>query len=136
MSFIFKSPFEYIGSPKMNIDKFGHHVHKRLRLSELIDFKENSLVKSEDGSFDLHSSRLTGVGKPLKHDDAVNKQYVDEKISNLCTKTEIKNLVEAIKDDITDNFEQFEKKIYAKSSTEQKVLIKQNGQAPNSKRNP
>lgn len=120
----------------MNIDKFGHHVHKRLRLSELIDLKENSLVKSEDGSFDLRSSRLTGVGKPLKHDDVVNKQYVDEKMSNLCTKTEIKKIIEAIKDDITDNFDQFEKKFYTKSSTEQKILSKQNGQTPNSKRDP
>lgn len=29
----------------MNIDKFGHHIHKRLRVSALLDFQDKALLK-------------------------------------------------------------------------------------------
>lgn len=48
-----------------------------MRLSELINFNDNALLKSESGDFDLKSSRLTGIKTPLEADDAVNKDYVD-----------------------------------------------------------
>lgn len=71
----------------MNVDKFGHNVHKRLRFSELLEFNENALLKSESGDFDLNKSRLRGIRSPVESDDAVNKDYVDR----LCDHT-IKDL--------------------------------------------
>lgn len=115
----------------MNIDKFGHHVHKRLRFSEILDYKENSLVKSENGTYDLQASRLTGVREPTSPDDVVNKKYVDEKLLNLCSKEELLVLLKSIKADIADKFRQFETKFGNKNFTVQK----QNDKAPDSKRN-
>lgn len=94
----------------MNIDKFGHHVHKRLRFSELLDFKENALMKSITGNYDLQSSRLTGVAEPLTSSDVVNKKYVDDKILTLCTKKEMHDLIKTIKADIAHLFIQFEQR--------------------------
>lgn len=74
----------------MNIDKFGHHIHKRMRLSELVNFSD-TLTKSEVGDFDIKKNRLRGLNLPLDPDEAVNKQYVDEIVNrndNLLTKTE------------------------------------------------
>lgn len=72
----------------MNVDKFGHHVHKRLRLGNLSD---EALVKSEGGDYNLHSSRLKGVKLPVTPDDAVNKQYVDH--INTITQTNLANII-------------------------------------------
>jgi hypothetical protein len=75
----------------MNVDKFGHHVHKRLRLSEhiLID-TDSTLQKSETGDYDLKSSKLKGLQFPNDEDEAVNKAYVDKSVQEL--KNEIKNI--------------------------------------------
>lgn len=74
----------------MNIDKFGHHVHKRLRLSEYINTLDDSLIKNESGDFDLRSSKLKGLSAPDKDDEAVNKAYMDKAIQEL--RNEIKNV--------------------------------------------
>lgn len=67
----------------MNIDKFGHHVHKRLRLSEFSEILSDTLVRSDTGEFDLKSSKLKGVQIPEKDDEAVNKEYVDKSVQAL-----------------------------------------------------
>ncbi len=67
----------------MNVDKFGHHIHKRMRFSELLEFNGNALLKSESGDFDLKKCRLRGIRSPVDPDDAVNKDYVDR----LCDQT-------------------------------------------------
>lgn len=67
----------------MNIDKFGHHVHKRLRRSEYIDIVNDSLLKSEAGDYDLKLTKLRGLTSPENDDEAVNKAYVDNQIQNL-----------------------------------------------------
>lgn len=59
---------------KMTIDKFGHHVHRQTKTIDTNIF----LMKSEDGSFDIQSSKLIGLRTPTSEDEAVNKQYVDE----------------------------------------------------------
>lgn len=64
----------------MNIDKFGHHVHKRLRRSYSFD-PDDVLTKTENGEFDLRYVRLTGVKYPLDKYDVVNKEYVDNLIN-------------------------------------------------------
>ena len=61
----------------MNVDKFGHHIHKRMRLSELLEFNNNALLKSESGDFDMKAVRLRGIRSPVEADDAVNKEYID-----------------------------------------------------------
>ena len=75
----------------MNVDKFGHYIHKRMRLSELFEFNEKALLKSETGDFDLKTSRLRGIISPVEADDAVNKEYVDR--LNADTLKELNNLV-------------------------------------------
>lgn len=120
---------------KMNIDKFGHHVHKRLRLTELLDINENSLVKLENGSFDLQSSRLCRVGEPLESTDAVNKNYVDNRLSNLCSKQEVTILMESIKTDIAEKFKQFEMRFNSKDLAINKNKNK-NDKVSSNKRNP
>lgn len=75
----------------MNIDKFGHHVHRRSRLSEfiLVD-TDNTLVKSETGDYDLKSSKLKGLVSPDEEDEAVNKAYLDKIVEEL--RNEMKNI--------------------------------------------
>lgn len=79
----------------MNIDKFGHHVHKRLRLSEFTDILTNTLIRTDAGDFDLKSSRLKGLQSPEKDDEAVNKEYVDKCVQEL--KNEMKTIQSNIK---------------------------------------
>lgn len=80
----------------MNVDKFGHHVHKRLRFSsEKID-GQLVLVRFENGDYDFHTANLKGVKTPIDSNDAVNKEYVDRELEKYCTlqqmQREISNL--------------------------------------------
>lgn len=76
----------------MNIDKFGHHVHKRFRFAQ--NYNE-TLQKSENGDFDLRSSRLKGLKAPLSNDEAVNKEYVDR--INKIIQTNLANIILSLK---------------------------------------
>jgi hypothetical protein len=116
----------------MNIDKFGNHVHKRLRLSEILEFKENTLMRSQTGNYDLQSSRLTGVGEPITSNDVVNKKYVDDKIFDLCTKREMFDLIETIKLEIEHKLWQLEQRFKTKDSLD---INKENEQRASSKGN-
>lgn len=84
---------------KMNVDKFGHFIHKRLRLSDLFEFNDNALIKSESGHFDLKSTRLRGIRSPVDGDDAVNKDYVDRISAN--TIHELNKLIGALRSQLT-----------------------------------
>lgn len=84
----------------MNVDKFGHHVHKRLRRSEPYFDPEQVLVRSENGEFDLHSARLRGLKNPSTADDAANKQYVDNLLNDYYTKLDIIAELHKVKTDI------------------------------------
>lgn len=66
----------------MNVDKFGHYIHKRMRLSELLELNDNALLKSDSGDFDLKTVRLKGIRSPIEADDAANKDYVDRLLTN------------------------------------------------------
>lgn len=83
----------------MNIDKFGHHVHKRMRLSELFDFNEKALIKSDNGDFDVKTLRLRGIRSPKEADDAANKDYVDHLNAN--TIKELNKLIGSLRAQIT-----------------------------------
>lgn len=79
----------------MNIDKFGHHVHKRLRLSDYIDTLNDTLLKTDAGHYDLKTSKLKGISSPTEDDEAVNKAYVDNRFQEL--KKEIKKVNDNLK---------------------------------------
>lgn len=79
----------------MNIDKFGHHVHKRLRFSEYIDTLNDTLVRTESGDFDLKLSKLKGLISPEESDEAVNKAYLDKELQDL--RDEMKNILSNVK---------------------------------------
>lgn len=105
----------------MNVDKFGHYIHKRMRLSELFDCYDNVLTKSDSGEFDLKASRLRGIRSPIEADDAANKDYVDHSQDNM--KKEINKLIGQlqhyvqldIKAKISDVLSHLEDKFYTKS---------------------
>lgn len=75
----------------MNVDKFGHHVHKRLRIENSLFLSSNTLTKSAEGEYNLNLSRLKGVKLPVSPDDVVNKQYVDQ--INKVIQTNLTNII-------------------------------------------
>lgn len=81
----------------MNVDKFGHHIHKRMRLSEVFDLTDKTILKSPDGHFNLQNNRLRGVTAPIDADDVANKGYVDQVINKLASKTEVEVFVSKVK---------------------------------------
>lgn len=95
----------------MNIDKFGHHVHKRLRFAQNIFNCDDTLKKSEDGDFDLRLSRLKGIKSPLSSDDAVNKDYVDN--INKSIQTNLANILLRLRR-IDSVLSQIDEKFYTK----------------------
>lgn len=105
----------------MNIDKFGHHVHKRLlQAQNSLNILDNTLHKSESGEFDLRLARLKGVALPISSDDAVNKQYVDITLQKFYTKTEIDAELKNIKNNILALVNQFQPKL--QTTTEEKKM--------------
>lgn len=84
----------------MNVDKFGHHVHKRSRISDLLDL--SSIVRFENNIVDLHSANLTGLSPPSNSTDAVNKQYAD---NTFCCKTELKNEINTFRNEIMNEIQ-------------------------------
>lgn len=86
----------------MNVDKFGHNVHKRLRVSEAFNNINNALIKSEKGEYDLKSHRLRGLTFPESADEATNKMYVDELLES--SLKSIKNHVQLILTQIQDKY--------------------------------
>lgn len=112
----------------MNIDKFGHYIHKRMRLSELFECNDNALTKSENGEFDLKATTLRGIRTPVESDDAVNKDYVDQLMTKI-TKDLYKTMLlmgTQIMDDVKNTLKthisevtiQFEDKFYTKTAVD------------------
>lgn len=98
---------------KKNMDKFGHYIHKRLRLPESFEIFEKALHK---GEIDFLSARLTGVASPLKANDAVTKEYVDKQSESFASKEEVRDLVNAIKSDIKKYIQQQKEDYRAKDN--------------------
>lgn len=106
----------------MNIDKFGHHIHKRMRFSELFSFTDNSLMKI-GGEYDLKHTRLKGVKLPTTSDDAANKEYVDNAGRIFYRKDDTLALVEAIKPEIAKFLHHSLKDYYTKSEVNKIVQL-------------
>lgn len=120
----------------MDIDKFGHHVHKRLRAGEISELKYKALLRTEAGYFDLKSSRLKGVVNPLSSDDAVNKQYVDECIQNIYEKKYIDSLFNTINNQIRQLATQLKLNFYTKKEIDDIFKKLNNDKTTNSERDP
>lgn len=86
------------------MDKFGHFIHKRLRLPESFEIFEQALHK---GEIDFLSARLTGVASPLQANDAVNKEYVDKQSESFASKKEVRDIKNSMKSEIKKNIQQF-----------------------------
>lgn len=121
----------------MNIDKFGHHVHKRLRLDQILGLHSNvsdgALVKSSTGEFNLKSSTLKGLKSPVAPDEAVNKAYVDTLSRKFVSKEEIKTELKNIRAELYDYTKLNILNLYKHLQEEQSK--QSNEQTANSKRN-
>lgn len=112
----------------MNIDKFGHHVHKRLRLLEFVDTLNDTLVKSDAGHYDLKLSKLKGLSPPNEDDEAVNKAYVDK------IEQDLRNEFKKIQSDVKLYLQNLEKltsdrllkNIYSKAEVDTLIKLKLN----------
>jgi hypothetical protein len=113
----------------MNIDKFGHHVHKRLRL---ITVSDKALLRSENGDYDLQFSKLKGVTNPLTADDAVNKQYVDESLNDFYNKKELDQILNTINVQIHNTYAQLRVNFYTKQEVDTIIKHINNDKGTNS----
>lgn len=121
---------------QMNIDKFGHHVHKRLRGGEISDLKYKALIQTGTGLCFEGSLQLKGVAKPVSPDDAVNKQYVDECILNMYTKQHIDSMLNTINNQIHHLASQLKLNFYLKKEIDDIINKLNNDKRTNSERNP
>ena len=93
----------------MNVDKFGHHVHKRLRYVPYV--QQKVLVESDIGEFDLNLKRLKGVRTPVSADEVVNKEYVDECLSQFYNKKEIDIILKKLQIEISKSVNNYLDKV-------------------------
>ncbi|KAG7301835.1 hypothetical protein JYU34_013223 [Plutella xylostella] len=119
----------------MNIDKFGHHVHKRLRFSDLLGIADNALLKKENGYYDLQSSRLKGLQAPQELSEAVNKEYVDTIIKDLCTKDEVRFIMSEVLKETERVMNVFINDVYTKHEVDKIIKSVTKDEATSSKRN-
>lgn len=119
----------------MNIDKFGHHVHKRLRANEVSDLNYKALLRTNGACFE-GSLQLKGVAEPSLPDDAVNKQYVDQYIQNMYDKTYIDSLFDTINNQIHHLSSQLRINFYTNKEIDDIIKNLNNGKASNSERDP
>lgn len=108
----------------MNIDKFGHHVHKRLRVHEPIDILNKALLKTETGEFNLHSVRLNGIKLPISADDAVNKEYVDNVCNNYYSKRDVQSELKKLRTEVLLTVKSYMEKYYTIPEIEQLLINK------------
>lgn len=87
------------------MDKFGHHIHKRLRVPDFLENFDKVLMRTETGEIDLQNTRLTGIVIPLKNTDAVNKEYVDRQAELYLKKQEVDTLINTLKADVKNSIE-------------------------------
>lgn len=112
----------------MNLDKFGHHVHKRQRLSEYLETFNDTIIKSDTGQYDLKSSKLKGLLSPSEDDEAVNKAYVDKIVEEL--RNEIKTLNSNVKQYLKSleiaTSDRLNKTFYSKTEIDRLIKTKTN----------
>lgn len=85
----------------MNIDKFGHHVHKRMRMdiTDIISI-DKLLIRNENGDFDLKQCRLKGLKSPEGLDEAVTMEYIIENNKLYCRQQDFMGEINNIKTEL------------------------------------
>lgn len=106
------------------MDKFGHHIHKRLRLPDFLENFDKVLMRTETGEFDLQNTRLTGITIPLKNTDAVNKEYVDSQSQLFVKKQEVDIIFNDLKADVKKGIENLKADYYTKAELDQIIKSK------------
>lgn len=124
----------------MNIDKFGHHVHKRLRLDQILglhtNISEKALVKSSSGEYNLNSATLKGLKLPVAPDEAASKAYVDKLSHKFIRKEDLNTQLQIIRKDLHEYIKTNLISLYTHLKEEEEVKQKkQNEQTTNNKRN-
>lgn len=119
----------------MNIDKFGHHVHKRLRLTDLFDFTDHPLTLKKYENDELNSSILKNVQTPKDSNDAVNKEYIDTITKNLCNKEEVNFILNEFMKEVQRVLDRFIKDVYTKFEVDNIISSLSKDEATSSKRN-
>lgn len=96
----------------MNIDKFGHHVHKRMRVLDSLEFTPltKTLSQNEVGDYDLKQRRLKGLKLPIEGDEAVSKEYLDQSYNLYCKKEDFLAELTSIKAELSLLQEQLHRK--------------------------
>lgn len=88
----------------MNVDKFGHHVHKRLRVLDPLECPctqwDRVLLQNESGDYDLKHRRLKGLKFAVAADEAVTKEYVDQNNKLYCKNEDFLHELKSIKTQI------------------------------------
>lgn len=64
----------------MNVDKFGHYVHKKRKKEIII---ECCLKSTNDGNLDAQNKTIKNIASPINCYDCVTKKYVDELENNI-----------------------------------------------------
>lgn len=86
----------------MNVDKFGHHIHKRQRFT---DIEQNCALKNiGDLNLSVQYKRLKHLKNPIDLYDAATKEYTDLAIADFWNK----NIPKVI-DQITNKIEELKK---------------------------
>lgn len=106
----------------MNIDKFGHHVHKRVRSIEPSYLFDKTLVEASNTETGLKLHSLKILQTPNSNDDAINKKYLDAIVVNFYTKQEIDKQVEVIKSQLFALSQQLQDKTPKKPDIENSAL--------------
>lgn len=75
----------------MNVDKFGHHVHKNKRIKNNLMVVECALKHLSDNNLDAQNKIIRNVKLPVYVTDSANKEYVDKSIEDIYKKIDNKN---------------------------------------------
>lgn len=104
----------------MNVDKFGHHLHKSKRFKpETPVFVYCNLNYTSDKNLDAQNKVIKNIQTPINENDAVNKEYVDKSLESLNSNLQLMKF---------DKFEQVieicNKKIKACENNTQQLTLK------------
>lgn len=117
----------------MNIDKFGHYVHKRMRSVEPSNLLEKSLAQALKGECKLKLQSLQILNPPLSDNHAVNKQYMDKVMADFYTKSEINKQLQIIKSDMLLLIDQLQNNVFKKHERIKTTIDSKNEKTRNNK---
>lgn len=64
----------------MNVDKFGHHIHKSKRIINNLIPASCALKRLSDNNLDAQNKIIKNIKLPVCGTDSANKEYVDKSI--------------------------------------------------------